>query len=297
MIHLTKLFSIAGLLIAMASSSGAEPIRGSIQVDGAEIHYAVSGDEDGAPLFLIHGSFGGGDDMLAWAEAFGSDRPVVTLDLRGHARSSDTDLPFTYERLSDDVAAVAGHLGFETIDVMGYSLGGVVSLYLASRHDDLVEHLIVMSAPYATEGWHDEVMQTVAALSPDMFRGTPIEANYLRLAPNPDNFDQMIARVAAAYTLSERLSEDDIAAITARTMIVVGDADAVRLDHVAEFFRLRGGWDRHAALMGFSQEVPQARLLVLPGATHIGILSMADTIIEEVTVFLDDEIYALPTWN
>jgi pimeloyl-ACP methyl ester carboxylesterase len=87
----------------------------------------------------------------------------------------------------------------------------------------------------------------------------------------------------APYAWPER----DIRAITAPTLIVLGDSDVVRLEHAVELFKLRGG-----GVMGDLAGLPQSQLAVLPGTTHFvppgsGLLDRAEWLLAMITPFLD----------
>jgi hypothetical protein len=71
-------------------------------------------------------------------------------------------------------------------------------------------------------------------------------------------------------------------------MVVVGDADGVRPEHAVAMFRLRGGGDEVAAATGMVQDVPAARLVVLPAMSHVGISGESAVLAPMVTAFLDD---------
>lgn len=88
--------------------------------------------------------------------------------------------------------------------------------------------------------------------------------------------------------------EDRIRAIKGKTMVIVGDADAVRLEHAVELFKLRGGGDEKAAAQGFMTEAPRACLAILPGTSHVGIMAEAELIARLVTPFLDDAKPVMP---
>ena len=89
-------------------------------------------------------------------------------------------------------------------------------------------------------------------------------------------------------------TNDTVRKIDDKTMIVVGDADAVELDHAIELFKLRGGVDKEVAAQGFMTEAPRARLAILPGTTHIGIMANADLIAALAVPFLDDSKPIMP---
>jgi pimeloyl-ACP methyl ester carboxylesterase len=84
------------------------------------------------------------------------------------------------------------------------------------------------------------------------------------------------------------VSDDDVRAISAPTMVMVGDADGVTLEHAVSMFRLRGGGDERAAATGVLDTSPAARLVVVPATSHLGIAGAVDVLAPMVTAFLDD---------
>jgi pimeloyl-ACP methyl ester carboxylesterase len=89
--------------------------------------------------------------------------------------------------------------------------------------------------------------------------------------------------------LGELLSQDydwskDVAAIKAPTLLVFGDADAVRTSHAVLFFELLGGGKKDAGWDGSGMS--NARLAILPGVTHYTMFS-SPALASTVTPFLD----------
>lgn len=280
------------LAAGFTTQLAAEPERGTVDLGEITMHYRLSGKEGGTPMVLLHGAFMAGDAMIPLAEAFGEARPVVTVDLRAHGRTGDDpSTPLTFEVMADDVATLIAELGRGPVDLFGYSMGGAVALLTAHEHRDLVNRLIILSAPYNSEGWYPELLPVMESVPADAFRGTLIEEIYTAQSPTPEAFDAFVARVRGAMGASRSLSADEVASIEAPTMIALGDADGVRLDHAADFFRLRGGGDVAAAVQGWSGETPVARLLVLPGTTHIAAPVRAAEYVYEFEQFLDGAAY------
>ena len=75
---------------------------------------------------------------------------------------------------------------------------------------------------------------------------------------------------------------DEIRAISAPTMVVVGDSDGTTPEHAVELFRLRGG-----GVFGDLAGLPSARLAILPGTTHVGLIGRADWLVPMIAEFLD----------
>src|SRR3712207_1199115 len=161
--------------------------RGSYaEVNGLNMYYEIHGV--GEPLIVLHGAYMTIDAMGEVVASFAEARQVIAVELQGHGRTADIDRPITYEQMADDVAALLRHLGTQSADVFGYSMGGAVALQVAIRHPEVVRKLVVASASYTSEGAHPELMEMIPAITPEVFAGTPIEEEYLRLAPNPEDF-------------------------------------------------------------------------------------------------------------
>ena len=124
-------------------------------------------------------------------------------------------------------------------------------------------------------------------ITPEMFAGSPIEEAYLRTAPNPDDFPRLVEKLTRLDTTPFAWPEEDIRAIAAPTLIVLGDSDGVRLEHAVEIFRLRGG-----GVMGDLAGMPESQLAVLPGTSHFvppgsGLLDRAEWLLAMIPPFLD----------
>jgi pimeloyl-ACP methyl ester carboxylesterase len=114
--------------------------------DGTELAYTDDGS--GPPVLLLHGFGSSGEinfhrpgvvDALV-----GAGHRVITPDARGHGGSGKPHDPAAYvdDALSRDVSALIDHLGLDEVDLVGYSMGGIVGLSVAAR-DPRVRSLAV----------------------------------------------------------------------------------------------------------------------------------------------------------
>lgn len=270
---------------------------GYANVEGGRIHYQVHGDLNSGktPLLVLHGSFMSGDAMRPFVEPFAASRPVIAIDARGHGRSGDFPGSITYQQMADDAAAVLAALNVPSADVLGYSMGGTTAILMAIRHPNRVGKQIILAGASRRDGWYPEVRQAMAQVTPAVFAGTPIEVEYRRLSPTPDKFNTFVKEVIALEETSYDSSDEEIRAIDDKTMIIVGDADGVQLEHAIELFKLRGGGDREAAARGVITAAPRARLAILPATSHVGLMADAERVAELATPFLDDRGPPRPT--
>jgi pimeloyl-ACP methyl ester carboxylesterase len=239
------------------------------------------------PLVLLHGAYMTIDTMGQILPALAATRRVIAAEQQAHGRTADIDRPITYEQMADDTAALLRHLGVDNADVFGYSMGGGVALQLAIRHRDLVRKLVVASASYTSDGMHTQALEMFPSITPELFAGSPIEAAYLRTAPNPGDFPKLVEKLKQLDTTPYAWPAEHMRGIAAPTMIILGDSDGIRLEHAVELFKLLGG-----GVMGDLAGLPKSQLAVLPGTTHFvppgnGLLDRADWLVPMITTFLD----------
>lgn len=210
---------------------------------------------DGPPLVLLHG--GAQTIALSFGEmipTLAETRRVIAVEMQGHGHTADIEREMTLESFAHDVVTLLGQLGIGRADLFGYSLGGRVSLEIAIRHPHLVGKLVLASTPtcrsdFALDGQLD------ADRMPTRADGEEWEAEYRRVAPHPDRFAELIARATAMVNAIEDLSPEQLRAIGAPTLILIGDRDFVSIEHAVRTLEL----------------IPDAQLAVLPGATHVDV--------------------------
>ena len=240
-------------------------------VNGLRLYYEIHGS--GEPLILLHGGFGAGDMFAPMMPVLSQHRQVITVDLQAHGRTADIDRPITFEVRADDIAGLAKYLGITNADVMGYSLGGGVALRTAVQHPELVKRLILVSVAFRRDGWYREIvtaMSQVGAASAEPMKQTPMYQMYSRLAPRPADWPVLLAKIGDLLKRDYDWSSD-VAGLKMPTLLVYGDADAVRTAHAVQFFELLGGGKKDGGWDGSG--ISTARLAILPGLTHYTVFS------------------------
>lgn len=125
----------------------AEPQSGSVQVDGATITYLTWGEPSPNGVMLVHG---GGAHAHWWdhiAPLLAQDRRVVALDLSGHGDSGRRDT-YSMTTWAGEILAVAADAGLtDPPTVIGHSMGGLVTLRLASRYGARIAGAVIIDSP------------------------------------------------------------------------------------------------------------------------------------------------------
>ncbi len=264
---------------------GNDATNGYAEVNDLRMYYEVHGE--GRPLVLLHGAYMTINTIGPILPGLAETRQVIAAEMQGHGRTADIDRPITYEGMADDVAALIRHLGLDHPDVFGFNVGGAAAFQLAIRHPGLARKLVVVSSSYTSDGAQLELNEMLPSITPETFAGSPIEEAYLEVAPNPGDFPTLVEKMKRLDVTPFAWPEEDVRGIEAPTMIVVGDADVVRLEHAVEMFWLLGG-GAMGDLAGFSK----SQLAVLPGTSHFippgsGVMDRAEWLLSMVPAFLD----------
>jgi pimeloyl-ACP methyl ester carboxylesterase len=267
------------MLVPAVVSAQQKPTTGYAPVNGLKMYYEVHGSGD--PVVLLHGAFMTiTNNWTGWIGELAKTRQVIAIEMQGHGRTADTPRDITNENLADDVAALLEHLKIPRADLIGYSMGGGVAMQYAIRHPDKVRKVVVISSMFRRDGMVKEALDAIPKLTADAFKGSPIEAEYKKLSPTPDEFPNFVKRLLASK--GHDISADKLKATTAPMFFIHGDADGVRLDHLAEMFRLKGG-ETHGDLGPRSA----SRLAIIPNATHVTLMERMPIIVPMVNDFLD----------
>ncbi|MGE5803547.1 MAG: alpha/beta fold hydrolase, partial [Gemmatimonadota bacterium] len=160
-----------------------------------QMYYEVSGA--GEPLVVLHGAYMNIPSMGAIIPQLAKTHRVYALEFQGHGRTTDIDRPITYQNLADDVAAFMDSVGLQKADVFGYSMGSAAGLQLAIRHPEKVNKLVAASVAYDLRGWQPAFTAMIPQMTVEMIVQMPFAADYRKLAPNPDGFPALVAKLIA----------------------------------------------------------------------------------------------------
>jgi pimeloyl-ACP methyl ester carboxylesterase len=226
-------------------------------VNGLKMYHEVHGQ--GPPMVLLHG---GTATVLTSFEsiipAYAKTHRLIAPEQMGQGHTADADRPLEYAQMADDTDALLGQLGVVNADVLGISDGGEVALYLAGRHPARVRKLVIMGAAFSSR---DPV-----ALIKWANKTTAVEwpASWTYKAMSPDgvgHWPVFLQKVLTLYKTWPGLSPAEIAAITAPTMIVIGDRDEFSLQQADQMRR----------------SLPGGRVCVLPNTNHQQLVSATST--------------------
>lgn len=270
------------------------PVKtGYAEVNGVNYYYEISGK--GEPLLLLHGGLGSIDMFGPVLPALSKNRQVIAVDLYGHGRTALTDRKMDVIDMGDDMAGLVKQLGYGKVDAMGYSLGAGVAFRLAVQHPETVRRLVLVSAAYSQDGFYPEMLPMqaqVGAGMADMMKQTPMYQAYAAVAPKVEDFPKLLDRMGELMRTSHDWA-DDVKTLKMPVMLVYGDSDMFRPEHMVKFYQLLGGGLKDAGWM--RENMSQNRLAIIPNRTHYDVF-FAPELAATALPFLNGET-RVKTWD
>jgi pimeloyl-ACP methyl ester carboxylesterase len=237
------------------AAAGAPPLpaserEGRIEHDGAQIWYAACGTRgNGVPVVLLHGGLGHSGNWDHQVRALvAAGHYVVTIDSRGHGRSTRDARPYSYELMASDVCAVMDELHLERAALVGWSDGACTALILATQAPERVAGVFFFGCNMDPSGAKP-------------FEATPVidrcfarhVKDYAQLSATPDRFDAFVAAVSTMQKTQPDWSARELAQVRVPVTIAHSEHDEFITREHAE----------HLA-----RSIPGARWILLEGVSH-----------------------------
>jgi pimeloyl-ACP methyl ester carboxylesterase len=238
------------------------------------MYYEVYGE--GSPLVLLHGGMLTIDlNFATLIPALARRHQVIGAEMQGHGRTADIAREITPAALASDIVGLLDQLGIDRAHVFGHSMGGAVTLELGVNHPDRVRSLVAASVSVRPDGLHEDLTdpakQATSSRMPTQRDFLDFEEAYKRLSPHPDHFDDFLAMLSQSDADTRGWSDEQLATITAPTLLVLGDRDFTTVEH--------------GALM--QQLIPGSQLAVLPDTPHMQVTRRSDLLLPMLERFLD----------
>ena len=241
-------------------------------VDAGGVHTWYDEHGAGDPLVLLHGGFADASEFGANIPALAARFRVLTPERRGHGHTADVAGPITYQLMADDTAAFLDTLGIGRAHLVGHSDGANVALLVALARPDLVSRMVLISGNFHHDG-------LISGLDLATCRPTPTWPTLRQVSPDGrDHFPVVAAKIVRMASTEPTLTTADLARVTARTLVMAGDDDAIAPEHTLALYR----------------GIPDSELAVIPGTSHALIIEKPGLCNEIILDFLTRE--PVPTY-
>ena len=201
---------------------------------GVRIHYVEEGA--GEPVILIHGLYASA--QMNWGAPgviadLARHYHVIALDCRGHGQSDKPTGEGNYGvKMVDDVIRLMDHLHLSSANVIGYSMGGMITLKLAVTHPERVRSAILGGMGWMQEGSRQQ----------SVWEGMERRGHAENTPPLLHGFAEFA------------VTADQVKGLKMPIQVVVGERDPCRRIYVAPLLQIR----------------PDIREHVIAGAGHLG---------------------------
>ena len=218
----------------------------------------------GAPLLFIHGNGVSIADFTYQIDFFKDRYHVIAADNRSHGKSFDRGDSLTYEMMADDYAVLLDSLKLDSVNVVGWSDGGIIGLLLALRHPEKVRKLVPVGANLQPDS--SAVYQEVWDMVLPMYQS-------LKDKPNKNVLEKNSFKLLRLLSEQPHIPAGDLKKIRIPVMVVAGDNDLIKAEHSLLIFR----------------SLPRAYLWIVPGSGHSVPIFYRDEFNSNVDRFLQNE--------
>jgi pimeloyl-ACP methyl ester carboxylesterase len=268
--YATTLTTTLTLTTLLAGAAVAKPTGQYADVNGLRMYYEIQGQ--GRPLVLLHGGLVTIDGSFAQSRPqFNKSWKTIAIEQQAHGHTNDVkDRPLTTEQMAEDTYAVLKKLGVDNADFFGWSMGGGIALQIAARHPEMVHKVAVSGTAFTPDGEYPVGNEQLAQMKPENF---PLawRQEYAKKNPDPNGFPNLLAKIKQVMLTWKGMKPEDIKAIRCPVLLMIGDADIVKPEHMVAMFRT----------------LPNAHLAVLPLSDHFAPVQRTDWVVSMVKTFLE----------
>ena len=213
-----------------------------VYINGIRMYYETYGDMSRQPLLIIHGNGGSILSGRCQIEHFKDKYFIIAADSRYHGKTENGSKTLTYDLLTEDYNALLGQLKIDSAYIIGQSDGAIIGLLLAMNYPQKVK----------------KVAAAGPNIKPDLTAFYDWELDLLDITLksfNKDDTSSLAIRQRSQVDLMAKypnLNSDELSKIKAQVLIMAGDEDAIKLEHILDIYH----------------HIPNAHLLIMPGATH-----------------------------
>jgi len=229
---------------------GNNPAAGKFyDIRGFKMYCEIYGT--GEPLLIIHGNGGSINNFIYQIPYFAKNYKVIIADSRNQGKSADAGDSLTYEMMADDYAALLDALKIDSVNVIGWSDGGINGLLLAMRHPKKVKKLAVTGANLAPDT--TAVPQEIWDMVRPGFAGLKAKAS---LTPQEKTGFKLLRLLCE----QPNIPPSSLNKISCPALVIGGDHDVIKEEHTLLIYK----------------SIPNAYLWILPGSGHSTPIIYAD---------------------
>ncbi|MBQ4820154.1 alpha/beta hydrolase [Aquimarina sp. MMG016] len=214
------------------------------EINDAKIYYEEYGK--GEPLLLIHGNGANIKSMQYQIEYFKNKYRVIIADSRGHGKSELKTDSLTYTQITKDWDALVNHLKLDSLNIIGWSDGGIIGLKMGISKRSKIKKIITMGANLRPD------TTAVNSWAPESVRKDILKSKQMIAKGDTSKNWQLELQLDEMLVYQPNISRSDLKKINASVLIMVGDRDIIKNEHAVEMFN----------------NLSKGQLCIMPGINH-----------------------------
>lgn len=239
---LTFLLSISNVSYSQFVEYGNNKLVGKYyDVNGIKMYCEIYGK--GEPLLLLHGNGGNINALKKIIPYLSKKYNVIAVDSRAQGKSIDLKDSLSFEMMADDFNVLLNQLKLDSVNVFGWSDGGINGLLLAMRHPKKVKKLAVTGA---------NIFSDSIAFIPGLYFDSKKEYATKKDKVFINSKDKNDWKLFLLDYFEPKLKFNQLSIIHCPSLIISGDKDLIALEHTINIYR----------------NIPKAQLWIVPNSGH-----------------------------
>lgn len=245
-----------------------------VDIGDIKMFYATFGT--GEPVFLLHG---GMVDYTSWffqIKELAKYFRIIAPDTRAHGRTTDSDKRLSYQLLASDISQLMEKLDIKKASFVGWSDGGCTSLVLGLKYPELVKKLVLCGTPYNISNFYPEIFESFSNVDPNNLpKGYKfIKKAYEKVASDPENWPSLMEKEMDMAKREPNFTLDQLKNIESPSLIIDGEKEHLYPLEV---------------MQEMTDAMPNARLEVIPGGTHLVLMEKPKLVNQLIISFLKND--------
>lgn len=240
-------------------------------INGINISYTISGNNDGLPVVFIHGFPFNSSMWTPQLKSISGKYRAITFDVRGHGESDFGDGQFLIEFFVDDLIGLLDYLKIDRTVLVGLSMGGYIALRAIERNPERVRALVLCDTKSSADSNEVKIRRArqiqivksvgIARFAEDFLKSIFSEETFIRLPNIIDMIRNIILKtspLSVASTLIALAARTDttraLPDLKVPTLIMVGEKDILTTPKEAEEMK---------------NKIPHSEFHIIPNTAHM----------------------------
>jgi 3-oxoadipate enol-lactonase len=258
-------------------------------INGININYTISGNNDGLPVMFIHGFPFSSVMWTPQLKSIPTNYRTIAYDIRGHGESDFGDGQYLIDFFTDDLIGLLDFLKIEKAVLVALSMGGYIALRAVEKYPERILGLVLCDTKSSADSNEVKIRRArqiqiikssgIHRFADDFLKSIFSEKTFLRLPNIVEMIKNVILKtspLSLASTLIALAARTDttpvLSKISVPTLILIGENDTLTTPKDAEEMK---------------NKIPKSEYHIIPDAAHMSNLENTAAFNKHLFDFLD----------